>query len=693
MNVHFLLGTRRRPDVVAALTMLLLAVGGALFLLGQPLAVFTDRLVLGRGGDPFQTLWRFDGLAHAVAGGSLTVPGDPFRNFGPLPWLPLHWVLGEPLAYNVIWILQAPLAALATFFLARVLGVSRVPSALAGILVAFAPYRVAQSLGHFGAMQVFWIPAVLTCTLLVLRRPTLLRLTGLIALLTGTAWTEHTLFLTTLIALVTCCGVYWRDVWSALTPWRARLAAGIGIAGVVMLGILPFTDEVRRTTAPDSPLTPSVEQRLRFSPTASSLVAWPSFHFTRSATNPYGSAHNTVADRTVALGILTPILALAALLGQRLWRTAPDPSRRGTVLLLLLGIVGVALAMAPRLAPLSLLFDTPPLSTVRVVNRFLVLTAFALPILAARALDRFPRRMTRALIAGVLVLDILPRAPFPTASANFPVVDALRTVRPGPVVVVSAAADDVLASHALYASTQHGHLPIGQGAFARVEEVSTRSNLLRIPVVRDLLLLRSSDLERPTLFGQQPARIAHAALASEDVVAVVLHTRAQNEPVRAFQDGSFAPASEDTLASARSFLRRAGFTEEPLSSQDFLYRVPPWPGTKSQLVAAALDGWERAVRRVDGTVQVALQSGAMLDLHIQGDAQPVTVTFAIPQHAQQTTLTVREADQTLGAWRVIPGTRLVVPLGTLLPGKHLLTFVLDADELVVENPSVLEETP
>jgi hypothetical protein len=29
----------------------------------------------------------------------------------------------------------------------------------------------------------------------------------------------------------------------------------------------------------------------------------------------------------------------------------------------------------------------------------------------------------------------------------------------------------------------------------------------------------------------------------------------------------------------------------------------------------------------------------------------------------------------------------------LLPGEHLLTFTLDADELVVENPSVLATTP
>lgn len=687
MTFSLLKGITRRQDVAAALATMLFAAAGTFLLIGQPPTVLST-VVLGRGGDPYQTLWRFDGLGHAVTQGSLTVPGDPFRNWGPLPWLPLHFLLGEPLAYNVVWIISAPLAALAMFLLARVLGMSRLSGALAGTLVAFAPYRVAQSLGHFGAMQVFWIPAVLTGFVATIRRPTLLRLIATAVLLIGTAWTEHTLFLTTLIALVLCGGVFWRDVRSGLTSWRRRLAAGIAIAAVVVFGVLPFTSEVRRTVAPDSRLTPSTEQRLRFTPKISSLVAQPSFHFSRSATNPYGSTHDTVADRTVALGVFAPILAFVALWRHR--KATAHPARGGA-LLVLLAVFGVALAVAPRAAPR--LLDIPFVSAIRVVNRFLVLTAFALPLLAAQALNGFSSRLIQLAIAAVLVLDILPLPPFPNAPTVLPIVAALRAERPGPVLAVAAAADDVIASRALYASTQHGHAPIGQGAFTRVEESSARSALLRVPVVRDLLLLRATELERPTLFGQQPAVIAHAALASEGIVAVVVHTRVDTEPVRAFQNGGFRPASDEALTITRAFLQRAGFIEEPLGQRDFLFRIPPWPAKRTQLIAAPRTGWERSTRRPDGTLQAALQNGATLDLRVQGQARTVTLTFAIPRHARRNMLSVRDADTALGAWSVIPGQRLVVPLGVLLSGSHLLTFMLDADELVVENPSVLISTP
>lgn len=672
-----------RQDLAAALVTLLIAAVGTFLLIGQPLTVLST-VVLGRGGDPYQTLWRFDGLAHAVAHGSLTVPGDPFRNWGPLPWLPLHLLLGEPLAYNVVWIASAPLAALATFLLARVLGMSRLSGVLAGSLVAFSPYRVAQSLGHFGALQVFWIPAVLTGFLLTLRRPTLLRLTATAALLIGTAWTEHTLFLTTLIALALCGGVFWRDVRTALTPWRRRLAAGGALAAVVVCGVLPFSQEVRRTVAPDAQLTPSAEQRLRFSPTVSSLIARPSFHISRATANPYGSTHDTVADRTVALGVFVPLLALVALWRHRRANALPA---RGVTLLALLVVVGIALAVAPRAAPQ--LLDLPFVSAIRVVNRFMALTSFALPLLAVQALNVFSSRQLQLVIAAFMVLDILPRPPFPTAPTVFPVVAALRAERPGPVVVVAAAADDVIASRSLYAATQHGHAPIGQGAFARVEESSARSTLLRVPIVRDLLLLRTTDLERLTLFGQHPADIAHAALASEGVVAVVMHTRVDSEAVRSFQKGEFQPASDEAFASTRAFMRRAGFIENQIGPQEIVYHVPPWPGTESQLVAAPRDGWERAVRPTDGTLHVAVQQGATLDLRVLGHAQAVTLHFTIPMNARQTTLSVRSADKIFGSWTVVPGSLLRVPLGTLRPSHHLLTFTLDAGELVVENPSLV----
>lgn len=686
---------RVRRDHWAALALFLLASSAALVHAGQPLAKLTTS-VLGLGGDPYQTLWRFDGLVRAIARGSLDVSGDPIRNLGPLPWLPLHLLIGEPLAVNLVWLAQAPLAALATFLLGRSFGLRPLAASLAGLLAAFAPYRVAESLGHFGAMQLFWIPGTLAAFLGFLRAPSPARAGILALLLIGTSWTEHTLFLTTLVALFVASLLNWHSMHGVLARRSSCLLTLAALAAVSALGVFPFRRELALVAGSESPLAPSAEQRWRFAPTGGSLLTPAAFHLVRP--NPtYGDPRDTVADRTHFLGAAASLIGLGGVLAFRRVRN------QGTGLLLLLSVVGVALAVAPRVPGVASAVSSLPLfSAVRVTNRFLVLPAFAVPLLAAGALQalwfsgsgkgRF-RRPLAFLFALLLVFEILPAVPFPAQSAGIPpFVALLVSERPGPILEIPAASDYLVASRAIHASAVHGREPIAHIAFERVTDHSAKARLLRVPIFRDLLLLRVADLERPTFFGQDPETLAHAALASEGIVAVVLHGTIDGRPVLRPATSGLAPAGAEDIARVRAFLTRVGFAEEPAGPDTFVFLVPPWPNGRSAVVAVSGPGWERSGRREDETRHAALAGSAELEVRVMGaSSRTLELSFrAAPGSRAGSVSIVGPAGRTQVAAR--PGELVRLPLGTLAPGHHAFTMLLDAPEILIENPSVTDQT-
>lgn len=659
-----------------------LAFTGTLLLAGTTGLQEIRTSVLGLGGDPYQTLWRFDALTDAVARCSLTVPRDPIRNLGPLPWLPLHILLGEPLAYNVIWLLQGPLTALATYALGRALGLTAFPAAVAGILAAFAPYRIAQSLGHFGAMQVFWIPAACAAMLAWLKSPKPATTVLLAALLVGTAWTEHTLFLTTLIAMIVGGLVFLQAVRAAFKRPKAILLAAMLL--LLLAGaVLPFWSEIVSASRIASPLNPGEAQRLRFAPMLDSLFALAPFHPLRNVSQPWGTPTHTVADEVHFLGIAAVILA-----GIGAWRWR-EGNRRSAVFLAGLAFAGIGLAVSPRLPLLaSLLEHLPVFSALRVVNRFLALPSFALPLLASAGLPRQPRGL-QALLVGLLALEVLPLAPFPAQSAEIPgFYERLRAERPGKILEIPSATDYLVASQALYASTVHGREVVGSIAFERVEDPTERNALLNVPALRDVLLMRPTDLELPTFFGQRPHDLAHAALASEEIMAVVLHGPEGDHSVFRFGFPRPQPASDADVALVRSFLREVGFPEEQADPITFLYRIPPWPVTQSAAFAIRGPGWDEVQRNEDGAFRATLTKNSRFEVRVLGSSvNALAVAFRVADNSAKGNVRLMNAQGETETRAVQPGEEVLWSLQALPPGKHAYMFSIDESKIIVENLS------
>src|SRR3989344_8075816 len=183
-----------RQHGFALLLMAILAI-----FMSYPVIFHLSDSLVGQGGDPWQAMWRFE---HKGSGGvqdfiqDFTGSGDArLINMSVWPWMPLHYMFGEPVAYNLVWLIIMALSgyAMALFvkILAKQASIFAAAPLLAGIAYMFLPYRSAHALGHFGAMQLQWIPFICAAVLIYVRKPTAWKIVLIGSLFSIQAWTEH----------------------------------------------------------------------------------------------------------------------------------------------------------------------------------------------------------------------------------------------------------------------------------------------------------------------------------------------------------------------------------------------------------------------------------------------------------------------------------------------------------------------
>lgn len=648
-------------------------------------------MVPGLGGDAFQTLWRTVRLGDALSRGTLTIAEEHVvRNFGPLPWLPLSAVFGEVAMYNLAWFLSAVFSGWFTFLLARRLGSPLFPSLLAGLLVEFSPYRLSQALGHFGSLQVWWIPATLLAAANWARRRSVPWGLATAAGIVGTAWTEHQLFISLLLFLVVLGGVFWRDVLALLR--RARLS--VALAGVlVFLGaILPFLSTVSITSSAESFLNLGPAQRERFSATAQTLLLPPPFHLFRRGISGYGTDTATVADHVHTLGATLLAVTIVTLL-------RPPRVRRKHAALAVAAGAGILLSLGPvlRLSGTAIplpgaLFDIlPVVSALRTMGRFVVVAVVALPVLLALRWTSLPGSLLlRLLVAGLLLLEIVPAWGYPRLEAVSPDISrALTTAPAGGLLVIPSLTNSRLASEYLYLSARLPHALPGNSALDRATDPAARARFLATPVVRDLALLRLQDLSLPTFFGQDLAAVAPAAFASFNIRAVVLHADPQGG-VYALAGSTPERITVADVERARRFLQDTlGLTEESLGKNVYLFRVRLPNSQDENVVAMKGEGWELDRRTADELVTT-----------VSGRAAVLTYVAAPPTRAVELVADVVSRD---GAERVsvsgpsvdtvvvVPSAGVIqIPLGALPQGVFSTTLQVAPGRLMLRNPRLRE---
>lgn len=528
-----------RQHIFALLLMAVLVI-----FMSYPVVLHMRDSVAGQGGDPWQTMWRLTSKAN---GGyrefmrDLVGSGEArLTNLAVWPWVPIHELVGEPLAYNISWIFSGILSGYAMALFVKILtkqkSIYSAAPLLAGIAYMFLPYRSAHVLGHFGAMQLQWIPFICTAVLIYIRRPTLWKIALVGILCSIQAWTEHHYAFWLVMFGVIVGIVYRKDVGyflplykgekSRTIFWHAILLIAIFIFGV----IIPYIPTIKLATTTSS-LELGKEQTSRFSADLFSFITpspqhpiWGNFFTTLFG--QYFTGNNAESVQYLGVSVLLIILFFhrhVPVRQKRLW----------TITIVLF----MAISLGPTLhvfgketaipLPYALLHNFPIFSAIRVVARAGAMVGFATCVLFGWTIATNIHRTRTSIIAGAIILVEFLFLPFPMQSAKLSsAYDVLATLSGSRIIEIPAATNYTAASRSLYASAVHKKEPIGNIALERGGSADEYILAKSVPAVRQLLYVRTTDLnqDRPEFFNQNLAETLPDAMNYIDAYAVLVHT-------------------------------------------------------------------------------------------------------------------------------------------------------------------------
>lgn len=599
--------------------------------------------VIGEGGDPWQTMWRFEeqesGISNIEFWRDFFGGGDPrLVNYSTLPWMPLQIIFGQPATYNLVWLISFILSGYTMYLLVYSLTRHTIGALLAGLAYMMVPYHFAHALGHFGAMQLQWLPIAIVLLRRFVRVPTTWTAVGLAAVVTIQAWTEHHYALW----LVLFAGMYlWHERRSAATLFTSHRSLVSLVAVLLLAGIIvPYWPTIQLGWQADSPLDLGVDQSIRFSADLVSYVVPASWHpFWGLGADHLFRQHFTgnVAESTHYVGWV--VLLLVIFFRHRI------PTREYGFWLIV-ALVFLLLSLGPRLhimgrilpvpLPYAVVDTWPVFSAVRAVGRAGVMVALAACVLFGWVIATQVRRSWVGGVVGCLVLlDFLwlgvPRQPYGISPAYATVAEL-----PGSrIIEIPAATNYTIASRALYMSRRHGKEVVGSIALERAEDGAAAEEIRSLPALRQLLYLRTGQLriDRPDFFDQALPETVAETLSWLEAGAIVVH----RDSVSSLQ-----------LATLRNFLE----TDMGLPAQEFddviVYAVSEEVHQRGDGVFLARDGrWENVgFDEERGSVFAAIPVEVGFSLYNTTDAlQEVQLSFLVAPESHANLLFMAEGSR------------------------------------------------
>ncbi len=529
--------------------------------------------VAGEGGDPWQTMWRFEeNWDSLTAGQSLMelarvewLGGGEARlvNLSVWPWVWLQGLVGQPLAYNLAWLISCAMSGYAMYLLVNWLlrqqgfktTISQrqmeIGALLAGLYYMLLPYRVAQSLGHFGAMQLQWMPLAVLGWLAWLQRPNWQRALGLGLVLGIQAWSEHHYALwIAIFMLITLLG-RWRDLKQEISKKSTKI--GVIVLGVMIIGLLfvPYWPTIRLARETGEALVLGSQQTTRFS---ADLLAF----ITPAPFNPlWGQLIQNVvtsrftgnfAEGVQSLGLIALLFILffhqkIPMVKKRIWLITG-----GVFTLIALGptlhVFGVVTSIP---LPYALVGWLPVFEAVRTVSRAGVMIGLSMAVLLGYVAATQIHRRGAAILLAVLIIFEFSFWPMKMEAWDTSgVYEAARNLPGSRIIELPAATNYVVASQALYESRKHGKEVVGSIALERGQDEAVLTEIRSLPALRQLLYLRTTHLgeQREDFFQQDLPETLRDVLVWLDVNGVVVHwdslSMTQQETVRDFLESQGA---------------------------------------------------------------------------------------------------------------------------------------------------------
>ena len=690
----------------------LAAYSGLALLMSMPLALNLNNSVVGEGGDPWQTMWRFEEkeaqLREALSGNVLSYVGEEFFgggeprliNLSVWPWMGLHLLFGQPMSYNMIWLLSYVLSGYGMYLLVRWLMRDRKFSDvledkgwiiegaawLAGVYYMFLPFHTAHSMGHFGAMQTQWIPLIILTALIFVKKPSLIKALALAVLLTVQAWTEHHYALWLIFFFV---------VWVLMNKDKVReywkqpgafIYKGLIVGFLLLFVALPYSLTARMALQRESSLVLGREQVIRFSADLFSYVVPAYWHpawggvFNRLFTEHFtGNA----AEATQYLGI--SVLLLILFFHQEI------PKKQKRYWLTVAGVF-LVLSLGPRLhvfgkvlpvwLPYDLIDSWPVINIVRVVARAGVFVGVAAAVLLGWVIrTQFKRKISMS-AAGVLIVLEFVFLPVPLQSTKLSSAYEIVGEQSGKSIIeIPAATNYVTASRALFASVKHGKEVVGSIALERALDAGVLKEVRSLPALRQLIYLRTGHLSkgRDDFFAQNMSETMRDVLKWLDVGAVVVHT----DSLSSTQKKEVSEFLEDDL---NLELQKHGDVN--------LYLIDPKKMSGDGVFMSRDERWKNVgFDPVRGSVFAEIEKEASVTLYNVTDVKmKVVLEFKIALESHGNIL-VKNDDAAVADLLAKGGEKAAIEI-VLEPGTTRLDFVNRlTDKVIIQDPIMKIQSP
>ncbi len=315
--------------------------------------------------------------------------------------LPLTWLVGATLTYNLLLIISTVLTALFTVLLAHRLGAGRLGAFVASIGVGFCLWRYQHVLAHMPLFGTQWIILALYGLegFIRGRRAIDALLVGLgVSLAAWSSWYYGpTLWMVLVLWLL--MRLPWREIRAFLAVWPVAL-----VAPLVTLALLAPYAQPTLQTLRGGDVRHDYASLLLLSAHPLDYVAPSRYHAL------WGGWAAQVAPETVGERLVAPGFALLVLAGVGMWRW-----RRSKVAWSLLGVAMVCfvLSLGPELRigeqtiplPALLAYEhVPVLRSIRAWSRMAFYAQICIALLAALSLTGFPQWRRVWQIAGVIVI-------------------------------------------------------------------------------------------------------------------------------------------------------------------------------------------------------------------------------------------------------------------------------------------------
>lgn len=474
--------------------------------------------------------------------------------FNQIAAFPINLLLGPVAALNFATLLGFVLSGIAAHQLAYEIHNDRAGAYLAGLIFAFFPHHLEQSLEHLNLSSIQFLPWVALYGLRIVRRGTLRDacLFGIVFALNALSCWHYALF--TLFILPWIWGVELiraSDPGPLVRHTMKRLLVSGAIVSVVMgpfaLSMLSEAGSV--ISYAKAPVDRGSDLAFLFVPSDHHPVLG-------TLTDSYYRAHRAypALGSQAYLGYGALILAALALIRARSDRSVVTWCLIfSSSLLLALGahptFGGQALGIT---MPHAVFEYLPLLKSLRVANRFIVLSMLALAILASIGFSAVLKERRRAaiLMFGLIGFEFL-WIPYPMQRVDFsPILDLLADEAPGAILDIPFADDSTAALNLAY-QTRHerpiagGYISVGPHGAAALEN--------------DPVLFQLSGLT-----PQPPEQIDVAHLRSLGFSHVVLHKDRTRQAMA---------AELAKLPASANYYQRRQFEQMPGMPREILERI------------------------------------------------------------------------------------------------------------------------